>query len=330
MIVGMLAFSPVVLAQAYPYSYSNNYPNNQYNTNRVPFFISQPVTTATVGDSYIYGARAQDPDANLITYTLTQAPAGMAINPVTHVIVWTPSQAGTYNVTVSVFDYTNVYASQSFTITVSAAKTIAVATQSNSGYTSLFQGKVKPLVISNVQVTSGPRNINNTVDNANCSAVVSWVTSVPSVGQVAYGTISQPSATNFQYQEAVGEGTSLSTLHSVPLPSCLGEQTYYFRVIAYAGAEHVVSDEKTILPLPVQVNGQSSAPAIKILPDSTSGSASVIGTIGRIIINPFVLVLVIAGLLFFIVKKLWDAGKPPVEHGGPADTVEPAIAIPHH
>ena len=142
--------------------------------------------------------------------------------------------------------------------------------------------------------------------------------------------MSQPSATSFKYAEAVGEGTSNSTVHSVPLPSCLGEQTYYFRVIAYAGAEHVVSGEQTILPLPIQVGGESSAPAVTLLPDSTSGSASVIGTIGRIILNPIVLVLVIAGLMFFIVKKLWDAGKPPVEHGGSADTIEPAIAIPHH
>src|SRR3989344_3074347 len=102
-VAGALAFSQVAFAQTY----------YQYNTNRVPFFISQPVTTATVGEGYVYGARAQDPDANSITYVLTQAPAGMAINPVTHVIVWTPSQAGTYAVTVSVYDYTNVYANQS-------------------------------------------------------------------------------------------------------------------------------------------------------------------------------------------------------------------------
>lgn len=349
-VAGTLAFSPFAFAQTYyqpSYSYSNNYPYNQgynnynqynaqgynsyaQNTNRVPFYISQPVTTATVGDSYIYGVRAQDPDANSITYILTQAPVGMAMNPVTHTIVWTPTQAGSYAVTVSVFDYTNVWANQSFVITVAPAKAVAVTPQSSGSGYSIFQSKVKPLAISNIQVTSGPRNINNTVSNANCSAAVSWITSAPSVGQVVYGPTSQPSAASFQYAQAIGEGASPSAIHSVTLPSCLAEQTYYFRVIAYTNSEHVVSDEQTILPLPIQVSGESSAPAITLLPDSTSGRASVIGTIGRLILNPIVLVLIIAGLIFFIVKKLWDAGKPPVEHGGPADTVEPAIAIPHH
>ena len=49
--------------------------------NRAPFFTSAPTTTATVGQLYSYDADASDPDVgDILTFSLTAAPAGMSIN----------------------------------------------------------------------------------------------------------------------------------------------------------------------------------------------------------------------------------------------------------
>lgn len=292
--------------------------------NSIPVFMSQGVTTATVGETYFYNIRAYDPNSNYVTYSLAQAPSGMSINSETHVIVWTPKAPGNYPVTIAAADYTNQPALQSFTIKVSSAEALATVATSNSGASSfgLFgSSKEKALEISNIQVISGPRNINSSVSNANCGVAISWNTNLPSVGVVMYG------------DQATAEEALPSNMHSVTLPTCLGaDQAYYFTISAFSGSQHVVSPKQTIIPLPVQVTDNTQSAGTLASVASNAGS-SVLSVIGNLIVSPFTIVLLIAIILFIILRKLWRASNPlPSAHGtGHGEALdEPIIAIPHH
>jgi|GEM_PF-330433 len=95
-----------------------------------PEITSYPQTYATWNTRYTYQVKATDPDNDTLTYSLTQAPPGMAIDPATGLIEWTPSgtQAGYYSVTVKVDDgrcgeavqqfsvYVNSYPSANFSV----------------------------------------------------------------------------------------------------------------------------------------------------------------------------------------------------------------------
>ena len=89
--------------------------------NQAPVITSAPITTATVGQSYVYDVDATDPDAgDTLTFSLTIAPTDMAIEAATGLIGWTPTEAqvGSQPVTVQVQDSGGLSAIQSFSITV--------------------------------------------------------------------------------------------------------------------------------------------------------------------------------------------------------------------
>ena len=86
--------------------------------NSSPVIESDPVTTAKEGVAYTYDVEATDPNGDALTYSLTTSPTGMTINSNTGVISWTPTAAGSFEVTVEVSD-SSKSDTQSFTITVS-------------------------------------------------------------------------------------------------------------------------------------------------------------------------------------------------------------------
>ena len=63
-----------------------------------PQFVSQPIVSATVGQAYIYTAKAEDPNGDAITYRLAQGPTGMSLDPASGVVRWTPTAAGTHTI----------------------------------------------------------------------------------------------------------------------------------------------------------------------------------------------------------------------------------------
>ncbi|MBL8344626.1 MAG: tandem-95 repeat protein [Rubrivivax sp.] len=89
--------------------------------NAAPQITSVALTTGTVGVAYAYDVNAADPNGDTLTYSLTQAPSGMAINASTGMVTWVPTTAGSQGVTVRVADPGGLAATQSFTITVAAA-----------------------------------------------------------------------------------------------------------------------------------------------------------------------------------------------------------------
>jgi glucose/arabinose dehydrogenase len=81
-----------------------------------PRIWSTAVTQAIVEIPYVYDVQATGlPEP---TYALTDAPAGMQIDPVNGVITWTPAASGTASVTVEAANGAPVPSTQSFTITV--------------------------------------------------------------------------------------------------------------------------------------------------------------------------------------------------------------------
>lgn len=93
--------------------------------NSSPVIESDPITTAKEGVAYTYDVKATDPNGDTITYSLTVSPTGMTINSDTGVITWTPTAAGSFEVTVEVSDESKS-ATQSFTITVDEAKLASI------------------------------------------------------------------------------------------------------------------------------------------------------------------------------------------------------------
>lgn len=80
-------------------------------TNDAPIITSTPPEIAMVGIQYIYDVNATDPDGeDILTYSLTNQPAGMTIDQATGLIRWTPKQAQdeAYDVTVKVVDSNSV------------------------------------------------------------------------------------------------------------------------------------------------------------------------------------------------------------------------------
>lgn len=85
-----------------------------------PVFTSTPITVAKEGVAYSYTAAATDADGDSIAYSLVTAPTGMAIDPASGLVSWTPTykQAGIHGVTIRATDAGGLAAEQSFTITV--------------------------------------------------------------------------------------------------------------------------------------------------------------------------------------------------------------------
>ena len=110
--------------------------------NDPPSITSIALTSATENTPYSYDVDATDPDAgDTLTYALDVAPLGMAIDPATGVIAWTPTSAelGGHNVTARVEDLAGLFDTQAFTVDVGSASP-ALAFRVNAGgpsYTTL-------------------------------------------------------------------------------------------------------------------------------------------------------------------------------------------------
>jgi hypothetical protein len=90
-------------------------------TNQPPTITSTPITSATIGQLYSYDVRANDPNGDVLTYSLTNNPIGMEMAP-TGFISWIPTASGNFDVIIEVSDG-EFSAIQSFTITVEETDT---------------------------------------------------------------------------------------------------------------------------------------------------------------------------------------------------------------
>jgi len=91
-------------------------------TNRAPEITSQPITQATVNFGYVYRVTASDPEGGLVSFALGQAPAGMAIDPQTGEVSWTPllGHLGNQEVVVRASDAQGAETTQAYVLSVEA------------------------------------------------------------------------------------------------------------------------------------------------------------------------------------------------------------------
>jgi hypothetical protein len=85
---------------------------------------------ASPSSVYRYEVAALDPDGDTrLRFRLSEAPAGMTVDPLSGVIEWTPTlrQAGSHQVSVSVVDSTGLETTQTFEVDVSKATPAAAA-----------------------------------------------------------------------------------------------------------------------------------------------------------------------------------------------------------
>lgn len=91
-------------------------------SNSAPRVVSTPPLTGIVGRTYVYNMEAADPEGDLVSWSLSQAPPGMSIDALEGTLRWTPAadQTGPQDVVVQVKDIFLAGAEQSFTIDVRA------------------------------------------------------------------------------------------------------------------------------------------------------------------------------------------------------------------
>jgi Putative Ig domain/PKD domain/PASTA domain len=100
--------------------------------NHPPVITTEAPLMAQAGQPYSYAAQASDPDlGDFLGYALVAAPSGMAINPGTGAILWTPTldQVGQHTVTLEAKDSYGAAATQTYTLTVTS--TVPIATIPN-------------------------------------------------------------------------------------------------------------------------------------------------------------------------------------------------------
>ena len=160
--------------------------------NNAPIIESDPITTAKEGAVYTYGVEATDPNGDILTYSLTVSPSGMTISSTTGVISWTPTTAGSFEVTVEVSDE-NKSETQSFTIIVDVKLLTSIAVLPSSMEIAIGSSKTITSVtahydndttttIALTDCTYGSNNTNVTVTNgiisvaSSCTATTAIIT----------------------------------------------------------------------------------------------------------------------------------------------------------
>ncbi|MCK4674805.1 MAG: putative Ig domain-containing protein, partial [Gammaproteobacteria bacterium] len=86
--------------------------------NQPPVIQSAPVLSALTDILYSYTVIATDGNGNILTYSLTQSPAGMLIDSSSGLITWIPGISGSYPVAVLVSDGSDGEDTQQFTVIV--------------------------------------------------------------------------------------------------------------------------------------------------------------------------------------------------------------------
>ncbi|MBA7537327.1 hypothetical protein ES705_29594 [subsurface metagenome] len=145
-------------------------------SNRPPEITSDPVTTAIVGEDYIYNVVATDPDYDVLTYSLIDEPGGMLIDE-DGVITWTPTVVEVVTFTVVVTDEGGLFDDQDVTITVSAAEVAVTGVTLDQATLDLVAGGATGTLVETVLPADAT------------DPSVTWASSDEAVATVALGVV---------------------------------------------------------------------------------------------------------------------------------------------
>ncbi len=111
----------VVVEASDPYGASTTQRYQLVVVEQVPVITTDPEALALTDQAYAYDVDAFDPQPDdTLTYSLTESPAGMSIDPLIGLISWQPgiAEIGPHNVTVRVTDTGGYYSEQNYTLSV--------------------------------------------------------------------------------------------------------------------------------------------------------------------------------------------------------------------
>ena len=119
------------------------------NGNRPPVLAAIGAKTVNEGQPLAFTATASDPDGGPLTFSGGTLPSGPALTP-TGAFSWTPNftQAGTYNVTITVTDNGGLTDSETFTITVGNVNRPPVLSPSPIGNRTVTIGQTLTIAIT--------------------------------------------------------------------------------------------------------------------------------------------------------------------------------------
>ena len=186
-----------------------------------PVFTSTPVTTAKIGNIYVYDADASDADGDVLTYSLSTAPTGMTINSATGVVIWTASssQAGTHQIQVDVTD-SRFTASQQYVISVDSGVDVAINAEPVSGIVPLTV-RFSPVI----NTGDGPFTVYWDFENDGVVDEQQTITN-PSLSHFVFNTYKEGTFTaTLTVVDAQGDtGTATVTINSNPTPEYIARR----------------------------------------------------------------------------------------------------------
>lgn len=246
--------------------------------NAAPVITSVAPTGATEGTLFHYPVGASDPDGDTLAYSLDSAPAGMAIDAASGLIVWTPAngQAGAHGVTVRVADPGGLFATQSFTIVVAGLNHAPLA--QDDVYRMIQRGTLSIAAPGMLANDSDP-------DTGDTLAAVNFGTLKPAGGTLvrnADGSFSftPPLAFTgtkaFSYQAQDGQG-ALSNVATVSISVSANRPPLAVKDTASVPANR---DAASYAPIVIAVLANDSDPDTAIDPGNVINPASV--TISRL------------------------------------------------
>ena len=86
--------------------------------NRLPEFVSEPVTLGAADTPYLYRAQATDPEGAVLLYTLAAAPVGMSIAAESGTVAWPTPVQGSHSVHIVATDPRGGIAEQAWTLRI--------------------------------------------------------------------------------------------------------------------------------------------------------------------------------------------------------------------
>jgi RHS repeat-associated protein len=228
------------------------------NTNRLPVIASEANTSAQENATYLYSIIANDPDEDVLTFSLITAPEGMTLSAA-GIINWLPTfdQAGAHSVVVQVSDLTSSIL-QSFVIQVESTNRPPLITPINDvviNEASEFSGQV---IASDPDANQLEFNLNSAPNGMTISSLglISWTPSYDQSG--TYNIIVEVSDTQLTatsvFSINVNNTNQIPVINSTPIITATENRLYQYQVQSTDADLNTLNYQLTEFPLGMSIN----------------------------------------------------------------------------
>ena len=232
-------------------------------SNLAPQIFSAANTQAFVDQPYTYAVRAHDVEGDSLSFALTEAPTGMAVNPETGLIAWTPTnvQVGSINVSVQVTDAYGGGDTQDYTVVVTSdainqAPVITSTPRLFAKETTPYQYKVTATDpeggVVEYYLLEAPTGM--TIDRA--AGQIDWAPTLDQMGThtVKIAALDTQGAGGQQQYTLTVRANQAPTIISNPIPSVTEGLTYRYQVLVDDPDDTSVVYRLTTAPAGMSIN----------------------------------------------------------------------------